>query len=448
MLVQSKRDHPLGVLFGSCNRQNLPQSHWETMLRTAKARYLSPEFFFWTGDAVYAKGQSLADVQLAYDQLLKNPYYGSFIHHLTIDGIWDDHDYGINDGGRYVANKTARGVMFMNFLGSGRPVRGKVESIAARITEREGLYHSRTVKNRAGGGVAKFIFLDTRFMRDHHFVQSLGEINAPLTALIAAAFRTLYTVLGFGRTYDGDVLGEKQWKWLESELGMSTSTHAKVPIDYHVIVSSIQVFTSNPVFESWGHFPVAKRRLVDLLSRTDPSGLLVLSGDVHLAESITVTSSGESEDCGKREWLEVTSSGFTHSAADGLLNKLLCPLMLSTFSRHRHSSKNDTVFVGNNFGLISFDKSILNVTVFSIPRVGAGGGELPIIHRTKTPHLSTPGRGACPVDVIDFPILSSLYTFFLVGLPLFLSFLITTNRTKKKSSYGPRSQIKKVSKLN
>jgi len=440
--IQSKRDHPLGVLFGSCNRQNLPQSHWETMLRTAKLRSLSPEYFFWTGDAVYAKGQSLADVQLAYDQLLKNPYYGSFIHHLTIDGIWDDHDYGINDGGRFVANKTARGVMFMNFLGSGRPVRGKVESIAARITEREGLYHSRTVKNRAGGGVAKFIFLDTRFMRDHHFVQSLGEINAPLTALIAAAFRTFYTVLGFGRTYDGDVLGEKQWKWLESELSVN-NTHA--PIDYHVIVSSIQVFTSNPVFESWGHFPVAKRRLVDLLSRTDPSGLLVLSGDVHLAESITVTSSGESEDCGKREWLEVTSSGFTHSAADGLLNKLLCPLMLSTFSRHRHSSKNDTVFVGNNFGLISFDKSILNVTVFSIPRVGAGGGEPPVIHRTKTPHLSTPGRGACPVDVVDFPILSSLSIFFLV---VFLSFCLSLSPLVAKKFKLWSVKSKKVSKLN
>lgn len=437
--IQSKTPHPLGVLFGSCNRQSLPQSHWETMLLTAKTRFLSPEFFFWTGDAVYAKGQGLADVQLAYDQLLKNPYYGSFIHHLTIDGIWDDHDYGINDGGRFVAKKTARGVMFMNFLGSGRPVRGKVESIAARITEREGLYHSRTVKNRAGGGVAKFIFLDTRFMRDHHFVQSLGEINAPLTALIAAAFRTLYSVLGFGRTYDGDVLGEKQWKWLESELS-ANNTHA--PIDYHVIVSSIQVFTSNPVFESWGHFPVAKRRLVDLLSRTDPSGLLVLSGDVHLAESITLTSpgSGESEDCSKREWLEVTSSGLTHSAADGLMNKLLCPLMLSAFSRHRHSSTNDTVFVGKNFGLISFDKSLLNVSVFSLSEKG-GGMDLPIIHRTKTPHQSIPGRGACPVDVVDFPLFSPLSIFIL--LVFFLSVITTTNLSYRR----PRS-IKKVSKLN
>jgi hypothetical protein len=40
----------------------------------------------------------------------------------------------------------------------------------------------------------------------------------------------------------------------------------------------LQVFTSNPWVESWGHFPAARRRLVALLERHRPKGLLLLSG--------------------------------------------------------------------------------------------------------------------------------------------------------------------------
>lgn len=36
--------------------------------------------------------------------------------------------------------------------------------------------------------------------------------------------------------------------------------------------------------ESWGHFPLARRRLFDLFERTKPAGLLLLSGDVHFSE--------------------------------------------------------------------------------------------------------------------------------------------------------------------
>jgi hypothetical protein len=36
--------------------------------------------------------------------------------------------------------------------------------------------------------------------------------------------------------------------------------------------------------ESWGHFPTAKQRLLQLLDTTKPKGLLILSGDVHYAE--------------------------------------------------------------------------------------------------------------------------------------------------------------------
>lgn len=44
------------------------------------------------------------------------------------------------------------------------------------------------------------------------------------------------------------------------------------------------MLTSNPLVESWGHFPRSRTRLLDLLHRTNPAGLVMLSGDVHHAE--------------------------------------------------------------------------------------------------------------------------------------------------------------------
>ena len=44
------------------------------------------------------------------------------------------------------------------------------------------------------------------------------------------------------------------------------------------------MLTSNPLVESWAHFPAAKRRLLRLLQDTNPANLLLVSGDVHYAE--------------------------------------------------------------------------------------------------------------------------------------------------------------------
>ena len=48
----------------------------------------------------------------------------------------------------------------------------------------------------------------------------------------------------------------------------------------------MQVLTSNPAVESWGHFPESKQRLLQLMEETRPAGALFLSGDVHYAEML------------------------------------------------------------------------------------------------------------------------------------------------------------------
>jgi hypothetical protein len=94
------------------------------------------------------------------------------------------------------------------------------------------------------------------------------------------------------------------------------------PASVHIIVSSIQVLTSNPLVESWAHFPAAKRRLLELLLRARPHNLILLSGDVHFAEL-----SGNPP-------IELTSSGMTHTCGTTFWARACAPL-IRAFNRHR-----------------------------------------------------------------------------------------------------------------
>lgn len=66
-----------------------------------------------------------------------------------------------------------------------------------------------------------------------------------MSALVAAVIRGMCAFLGMGSNYEGQVLGDEQFKWLETVL---SETNA----DVNIMISSIQFLTSNPVVESWG----------------------------------------------------------------------------------------------------------------------------------------------------------------------------------------------------
>lgn len=198
------------------------------------------------------------------------------------------------------------------------------------------------------------------------------------------------------------MLGDDQWHWLESTLKHSTA-------DFHIIVSSVQVLTTNPVVESWGHFPEEKKRLLKLMENLDPPGLVFLSGDVHHGElSRARVVRGSREDV----WVEVTSSGLTHTCGDSFINKILCPNMLRTFSKHRlplsnkkedisstkhqRSDSDATVqrenfFIGKNFGLI-VDASNGTMLSLNISVVGLES------NRAELTHIVNSVRNKCPVS--------------------------------------------------
>jgi alkaline phosphatase D len=70
------------------------------------------------------------------------------------------------------------------------------------------------------------------------------------------------------------MLGEEQWTWLEQELSE--------PADIRLIVSSVQVIAQGHGYERWGNLPRERNRLFELISRTNASGVIFLSGDRHI----------------------------------------------------------------------------------------------------------------------------------------------------------------------
>jgi alkaline phosphatase D len=72
------------------------------------------------------------------------------------------------------------------------------------------------------------------------------------------------------------LLGPAQWAWLEQQL--------RQPAELRILGSSIQFISEFSGAEAWANFPHEKRRLLDLIAKTDARGLIFISGDRHWAE--------------------------------------------------------------------------------------------------------------------------------------------------------------------
>lgn len=232
--------------FGSCNRQYKPQPLWPYI----KAQ--NPQLWIWGGDNIYADTSNIAEIIRRYSVQEKNKAYRDLTKDIPILGVWDDHDYG-HDNATYTNNiKHLSQQLFLDFL--------RVEGKSARRL-RDGIYSSHTFgKNDRE---VKFIMLDNRFFH-----------SAP----------------------GANLLGQKQWSWLESELKNST---AKV----HFIMSGISITSPSLIkSEEWADHPKALEKLLGLVKEYKTKGLVFLSGDKHFSSIFQ-----------RHGHLEFMSSGLTHT---------------------------------------------------------------------------------------------------------------------------------------
>eukprot|EP00754_Rhynchopus_humris_P039867 Rhum_TRINITY_DN22949_c0_g1::Rhum_TRINITY_DN22949_c0_g1_i1::g.176616::m.176616/K01113/phoD; alkaline phosphatase D len=317
----SVRSNTRRVVFASCFSPRLMQADFGGVLAAA-ARY-APDWFVWTGDAVYPKDNSVASLRRVYEQATEDAWYSALVEVLGgaaagVDGTWDDNDLGVNDGGAAVAERAERQRLFLDFIGKG--------GVASRAPEtRDGVYSAHRV-DLPGGRRVGVVLLDTRSHREPHAIPSLGYFRwVPLISVFSAGTRWVAAFCGLYNT-EATVLGDAQWRWLERIVAEEAPA-----LDGLVVVSSIQVTTTNPIVESWGHFPAAKKRLLTLLDGLNT--VVFVSGDVHFAEV-----GGH----------EVTSSGVTHTAVEGKKRLLALPVQ-QYYSSHRDAPVEKHVFGGKNW---------------------------------------------------------------------------------------------------
>ena len=233
---------------GSCLTQEKNQPIWESILREKS------DIFIFMGDNVYGDNKNNGGLDLlkkAYEkQKIKIPFK-KLKETNEIFSIWDDHDYGKNDGGKEFENKKEAKELFLKFW--------DIPADDIR-RNREGLYFSK--KRNSEIGTIQFIFLDTRYFRSP--LKPTDKKWAPKKEKYIADYDSK-------KTY----LGNEQWNWLKETL--------KEKSDVIILISSIQVLAEGHGFEKWGNFPLEKKRLYDLIDENNIAKLIILSGDRHRA---------------------------------------------------------------------------------------------------------------------------------------------------------------------
>lgn len=290
-----KNQTHLQVAFGSCLNQEEDAPIFEAI------KSAQPDLFLMVGDNAYADiyRDDVTRMRLAYNDL------GGLLasQHLSfpIEAVWDDHDYGTNDGGRNWKHKKAAEQIFLDFW--------QVPPGDER-RQHPGVYFQQRLK--LDGAEVQIIYLDTRYFRS-----DLKETDSRKPG------KERYVPTDDPKA---TMLGAAQWTWLEA--------HFATPADYRLLVSSVQFIAVGHGWEGWKNMPSERQRLLNLLDKYSIEDLVILSGDRHRGALYAA------ETDGGRRVLEITASplnrGVLREEEDG-------PFRIGS------------TFTQNNFGVVSID---------------------------------------------------------------------------------------------
>lgn len=225
------------IALGSCLHQDHPAPIWDAVNDN------NIDSFFFLGDNIYGDVPSGLPWKLkrSYDKQKK--VLPSWLMSKQIHVIWDDHDYGKNDGGGSYRFKEYAQDLYIDFW--------EIPDDDPRAN-REGIYYQQ-LQNINGLRVL-FVGLDTRYFRSN--IEEKDDVYLP------------------NLEPDATFLGDKQWEWLKDTL--------KQEHDLLIMASSIQVLATEHRFEKWSNIPSERNKLLTLLESLD-SRVIVVSGDRHRA---------------------------------------------------------------------------------------------------------------------------------------------------------------------
>ena len=162
------------------------------------------------GDNVYADTVDPDELWAHHQRLDAHPGFAAIRANTPVIGTWDDHDYGINDGGAEHPTKHEAQDAFMRFF--------RIPDDAP-MRSREGVYDVRV--HGPEGRREQVILLDTRYFRGPLTPADPDvDYGRPMRYLPSADTSV-------------PLLGEEQWAWPEEQL--------RVAADLRLVVSSIQL---------------------------------------------------------------------------------------------------------------------------------------------------------------------------------------------------------------
>ena len=221
------------VAFGSCADID------PSTARTWKAiEDEHPDALVLLGDTPYIDTTGLAVQRERYLQFAQAAGFASLIAKTPLYSVWDDHDFGANNtDGRLAGKSNSRRAFIEN-----RPNPSYGEGAAGIFTSFR-------------QGEVEVFLLDTRW-----FARTEPSKQDPTKPTL---------------------LGEPQWRWLES--GLSKSKAAFKVVACGMVWNGL---VTPDKTDCWGRYPHEFDRFVRLLDSTKATGVVLVSGDVHRSRVI------------------------------------------------------------------------------------------------------------------------------------------------------------------
>ncbi len=231
------------IMFGSCVKQNLPAPIFDSVISHR------PELFIFLGDNIYGDTEDMQVLKDKYQTLGEIPGVASLRKKARVLATWDDHDYGVNDGGENYPKRVESEQIFLDFWN---------DAADSPRRKRPGVYDSHVFGPE--GQRVQVILLDTRYFRSP-LKKAERRVGGPYVP---------------DKSADKTMLGEAQWKWLEEQF--------RLPAELRIVASSIQCVAQDAGQETWSNLPRERERLFRLILHTKANGVMIISGDRHWSE--------------------------------------------------------------------------------------------------------------------------------------------------------------------
>ena len=294
--------------FGSCIDQDLPQPIWQAI--EAK----NVDTFMFLGDNVYGDHPSGKLDKLKKSYITQSTKLPKWLNKKKVISIWDDHDYGINDGGGDFKNKRESQKLFLDFW--------KIPEDDLRH-KRDGLYFNELIE--IDDFKINLIVLDTRFFRS-----KLTSAKSPYVPT---------------NNTDTTILGDEQWNWFEEVINRDS--------DLILVLSSIQILATEHVFERWDLFPHERLKMIKILDAKETK-TLIMSGDRHKGGLYK-----------KGDLIELTSSSLNKPTAAARISRNLSIVPNTIKNQLIEDDKllQNKIYNYENFGLIKINTKTQNIEI-------------------------------------------------------------------------------------